>query len=166
MSTFFDREPRKKLSTAYAEKETTPVTYPGIAQFACTFPCMLFSRKNTITGAETQLTDSPYSDAHGAWMPGGDSIAYTMVIQEGSALAREIGILSISQPSSHRRVTYSGREKALHRYPDWSPDGRWLVFVSGEGTTNTLYVAPIRGGEMVGLMTLSFWHDSLPAWSR
>jgi hypothetical protein len=29
-----------------------------------------------------------------------------------------------------------------------------------------MYVAPLREGEMVSLLTFSFWHDSLPAWSR
>jgi Tol biopolymer transport system component len=35
-----------------------------------------------------------------------------------------------------------------HRYPRWSPDGRWIAFQRGDGVRYDIFVAPTAGGEV------------------
>jgi Tol biopolymer transport system component len=113
-----------------------------------------------------QLTTSPYSDAQASWSPQGDEIVYTMVVAEGGALQRELGVLSLQDPGHPRRATFSDPGEALHRYPDWSPDGRFVVFVSGDGEAARLYVKPAGGTYMVGITEASLAVSSAPSWAR
>jgi Tol biopolymer transport system component len=118
------------------------------------------------TGEELQLTNSPYSDAHPAWSPYGDEIVYTMVVAEGNNLLREIGVLNLYDLANPRRLTVSDGSKALHRYPDWSPDGRWVLFESGRDGDEEIYIIPARGGIMANITNAPESGDSAPAWSR
>jgi len=121
---------------------------------------------DTATAQVMQLTTSPYSDAHGSWSPVGEEIVYTMVVAEGDTLLRELGVLSLRDPAHPRRATFSESGKALHRYPDWSPDGRFVVFVSGDGDAAEIYVAPAHGFCMVSLTDAGWAASSAPSWSR
>lgn len=121
---------------------------------------------NTYSGEEIQLTSSPYSDAHPAWSPYGDKIVYTMVVAEGRKLLREIGMLNLYDPAHPWRVTKSNPQQALHRYPDWSPDGQWIVFESERDGNKEVYLIPARGGIMANLTSTSRSSDTAPAWSR
>ena len=118
------------------------------------------------TGEELQLTYSPYSDAHPAWSPYGDEIVYTMVVAEGNSLLREIGVLNLYDPVHPRRLTESAKTQALHRYPAWSPDGRWVVFESERDGNEEVYIIPAQGGIMANLTNAPESGDSAPAWSR
>ncbi len=113
-----------------------------------------------------QLTTSPYSDAHPSWAPNGDEIVYTMVVPEGSALLREIGVLNIYDPTHPRRVTFSEPGEALNGYADWSPDGRWIVFTSGRDGNEEIYLIPAGGGWAANLTNAPLSNDSGSAWSR
>ncbi len=119
------------------------------------------------TGADQQLTNSPYSDAHPSWAPGGDEIAYTRVVPgHNDALLREIGVLNIYNPTSPRLVTVSEPGEAYNGYPEWSPDGRWIVFVSERDGNSELYLIPSRGGWAANLTNAPLASDAAPAWSR
>lgn len=118
------------------------------------------------TGVDEQLTVSPYSDAHPSWSPGGDEIAYTMVIAEGGQLLREIGVLNIYDPAHPRRVTESEPGQAFNGYPDWSPDGRWIVFTSERDGNDEIYLVAARGGWASNLSSAPASSDRGPAWSR
>ena len=59
-----------------------------------------------------------------------------------------------------RRFTQGNRDHS----PRWSPDGRYLAFVSNRGEKNQLYLAPLDGGEPRQLTKAKFG-ISQPAWS-
>jgi Tol biopolymer transport system component len=121
---------------------------------------------NLETGKETQLTTNLYSDAHPAWSPLGDEIVYTLVIADGSKLRREIAVMSVYYPENPWLVTQGPARDALHRYPDWSPDGRWLVFESERDGNAEIYIMPARGGEMHNLTRAAGSAESGPVWGR
>jgi Tol biopolymer transport system component len=118
------------------------------------------------TGVETQLTTSPYSDAHPSWAPQSDEIVYTMVVAEGGALLREIGVLNVRDPAHPRCVTCDVSGAARHRYADWSPDARWIVFTSERDDNEEIYLIPAGGGWAANLTNAPLSSESGPAWSR
>ena len=118
------------------------------------------------SGEDRQLTSSRYSDAHGTWSPVGNEIVYTMVVAEQGNLLREIAVLSVDDPAHPRRVTRSKPKQAVHRYPDWSPDGQWIVFESERDGNKEVYLIPARGGIMANLTEASRSSDTAPSWSR
>ena len=59
-----------------------------------------------------------------------------------------------------RRFTYGKHDHS----PRWSPDGRWLAFISERGEKNQIYLAPLAGGEARQLTHET--HGAMePAWS-
>lgn len=153
-----------------------PVLRETQAVKSITFTVLVFTSRRTgnydlyladlATGAETQLTTSPYSDAHPSWAPQGDEIVYTMVVAEGSALLREIGVLNILDPAHPRCITCNVPGAALHRYADWSPDARWVVFTSERDGNEEIYLIPAGGGWAANLTNAPLSSESAPAWSR
>lgn len=117
------------------------------------------------TGIDQRLTTSPYSDAHPSWVPGGDEIAYTRVVPGFGALLREIGVLNIYDPTNPRLVTESKPGEARNGYPEWSPDGRWIVFVSERDDNQEIYLIPSKGGWAANLSNAPSSSDTAPAWS-
>lgn len=118
------------------------------------------------TGELRRLTANPYTDVHPAWAPSGDEIAYTTVIAEGGALRKEIAILNVRNPSYPRRVTVSEPGEGLNSYPDWSPDGQWIVFVSDRDGDGEIYIIPASGGLTMNLSQATGSNEGSPTWSR
>ncbi|MBC7260657.1 MAG: PD40 domain-containing protein [Chloroflexi bacterium] len=118
------------------------------------------------SGQQTQLTTSPYSDAHGTWSPQGNDIVYTMVWEEGGKLTRGVGMLNVSNPTQPWRVTFGDISTLGFRYPDWSPDGRFIIFVAGEAPWFELYAASSRGTTAVKLTSATSRSSIAPTWSR
>lgn len=104
------------------------------------------------------LTHEPESDNWSpAWSPDGSRIAF--------ASTRDGGTLSLwtmaADGSDLRRVTEGHGE-----YPDWSPDGRWLVYAAPPGSAGTydLWIVAAEGGEPRQL-TSTPGTEFVPAWS-
>ncbi|HET89651.1 MAG TPA: hypothetical protein ENN99_02785, partial [Chloroflexi bacterium] len=119
------------------------------------------------TRSERQLTSSPYSDAHPSWKPDGDEIVYTMVVSEGGAMRREIGMLNVHNPIP-QRVTEGQAGNGLNSYPDWSPDGQWIVFTSEQDGNAEIYLVLAASGRQwaVNLTAAPTSLDSGPVWSQ
>ena len=94
------------------------------------------------TRAETQLTDGALNDLSPTWSPDGKSIAF----ERG---AKEVHVIDVA---SRRDRTLATGELGFSPFPPnhslaWSPDGRWLAYLSGgEGAFQNPYVIPIAGG--------------------
>ncbi|MGC8787752.1 MAG: TolB family protein [Anaerolineae bacterium] len=118
------------------------------------------------SGRQIQLTTSPYSDAHGTWSPQGNEIVYTMVWEEGGRLTRGIGMLNVSNPAQPWRVTFGDIGALQFAYPDWSPDGRFIIFAAGDAPWFELYAASSRGTTAVKLTSATSRSSIAPTWSR
>jgi serine/threonine-protein kinase len=78
-----------------------------------------------IRGVRTRLTSEPRRQLHAAWSPPGEEIAYAELGDEaGIFLKRADG-----SGNARRLLTVKGQA------PSWSPDGRFIVFQSGGGSS-------------------------------
>jgi TolB protein len=120
-----------------------------------------------VTGGKVvQLTTNPHADTHPSWSPQGDRIAYTMGVSAGDAVRTTIAVLDLRDPTQPRQLTTADPDQARHRYPDWSPDGRWIVFASSLETGSELYLVPARGGAPVKLADAPGSDAIAPSWSH
>jgi Tol biopolymer transport system component len=118
-----------------------------------------------VTGQQIQLTTSPLADTHPAWSPSGDLIAYTRTVTGTLGETTEIAILDLRDPANPRRLA-GPPESVRYRSPDWSPDGRWLIFVA-EGPDGTeIDRIPARGGQPVKVADAPGMGQGAPAWQR
>ena len=115
---------------------------------------------------EAQLTANPHADTHPAWSPQGGEIAYTTVVSVGEPIQTAIAVLNLRDPANPRRLTDGSPDQANQRFPDWSPDGRWIVFASEQEEGTQLYLVPARGGTPVKLADTPGASAIGPAWSR
>jgi TolB protein len=70
-----------------------------------------------------------------AWSPDGSTLAVAM---SGS-------IWTVDRASGRARELTSNRK--YHSMPDWSPDGRWIVYVADDGGTIQLEIVDVTTGE-------------------
>ncbi len=94
--------------------------------------------------------------------PDGRRVAYIISQPDKESDETRIGIwvAPIDGSARARRFTFGKRDHS----PRWSPDGRYLAFVSNRGEESQLFVAPLDGGEARQLTKAPFG-ASQPAWS-
>jgi len=115
---------------------------------------------------EVQLTTSPQADIHPSWSPLGGEIAYTTGVSVGDTVQTAIAVLNLRDPANPRLLSASPPGQANQRFPDWSPDGRWIVFASEQEGGTQLFLLPARGGIPVKLTDAPGANAIAPAWSR
>jgi Tol biopolymer transport system component len=119
------------------------------------------------TGLEQRLTTNPYTDAHPAWSPVRDQIVYMAMVDPGTGIPqREIAILDPYDPDQQWLVTDDPHDASVHGYPDWSPDGAWIVFGSVVGDNAEISLMPARGGPAYNLTQSDRSGDIVPVWTR
>jgi len=104
-----------------------------------------------------RLTNAPGSDGHPAWSPDGTRIAFDS--ERNSPREGELGdriYVMNADGSRQRQLT-----KTFGKYPDWSPDGRHIVF-SGD----RLYIVNADGSKLTALATPRVARPVLPDWTR
>ena len=109
------------------------------------------------SGKPERLTTSQFAQAPSSWTAVGDAIAYT---EEHDGEYSQIWVLPMvgdRKPKLFLESTF------LLAYPEFSPDGRWLAYVSSESGDAEVYVQPYPGpGEKVRISEAGGYE---PIWS-
>jgi dipeptidyl aminopeptidase/acylaminoacyl peptidase len=94
--------------------------------------------------------------------PDGTRVANTVLWpdREDDENRMAVYIASLDGKEPARRFSHGKRDHS----PRWSPDGKYLAFVSDRGEKSQVFLAPLDGGEARQL-THAKWGISQPAWS-
>jgi dipeptidyl aminopeptidase/acylaminoacyl peptidase len=94
--------------------------------------------------------------------PDGKQVAYvqTWPDKDADETRMAVFIAPLDGSSPARRFTQGNKDHT----PRWSPDGRYLAFVSDRGEKNQLFLAPVDGGESRQVTKAKFGVSN-PAWS-
>ncbi|MEX2246750.1 MAG: S9 family peptidase [Dehalococcoidia bacterium] len=94
--------------------------------------------------------------------PDGKQVAYVVATsdREVDEMRIAVHVAPVDGKRPARRFTFGKRDHS----PRWSPDGRYLAFVSDRGEKNQIFIAPLDGGEARQVTKAKFGVMS-PAWS-
>jgi serine/threonine-protein kinase len=128
----------------FEDQSSRPIWSPDerwiVYSSATAGPENLFRRRADGSGEAERLTTNELWDQAASWSPDGQHVAFTQ--QSG-----------ISSPSQHIRVLEVNTRQerpfvqtaAAESQPAFSPDGRWLAYVSNESGREEVYVQPFPG---------------------
>ena len=148
----------------YEGQNTFPIWSPDGSRMAFrsdrSGPLSIYMTNSTNSRDVVQLTQGPM-DVPSSWTPDGKELAFT----RGSASiggSSDIYVVPVDQPTAARAVVATS---ASEIYPEFSPDGKWLVYSSNETGRPELYVQPYPGpGKRVTIT--SGGNVSEPVWSK
>jgi len=109
------------------------------------------SNENNLRTASA-ITEGPL-DTPSSWTPNGNELAFT---RDGNIYA-----VSASEPHTVRPLLDTAADE---RYPEVSPNGKWLAYTSNESGRYELYVQPYDGSGRRVTLTSSGAQE--PAWSK
>ncbi len=109
------------------------------------------------SGAMERLTKSDFYQIPGSWSPDGATLAFTELSPDD---LWHIFLLDLKS----RRITRFLNSPAAETYPEFSPDGRWIVYGSNETGRLEVYVRPFPGPG--GKWLISQEGGSEPLWAR
>ena len=101
----------------------------------------LYEKNSDGTGSEKLLTESELIKFPMAWSRDGQSIAY--VVQDPKTIA-DLWLLPLT---GDRKPTPLLDSKFGENFPQMSPDGKWLAYMSNESGTNQIYVRSFPKGD-------------------
>ena len=108
----------------------------------------------------TPVTPGPL-DIPSSWTPDGKTLAFTRGLSATGGNT-DIYVVSVDQPGDARPLIATMASEA---FPEFSPNGKWIAYVSNESGRAELYVQPYPGsGNRVTVS--SGGGVSEPAWSR
>jgi eukaryotic-like serine/threonine-protein kinase len=134
-------------------------------------PTNLFWQLADGSGGLERLTTSEYRDAPVSWSPDGQLLAF---IEVNSTTGIDIWVLRLGDPSagSLRDSGQAGQVRKAQPFlrtpfnesvPRFSPDGRWLLYISDESGRYEVYVKPYPGPG--GKWQISTEGGTEPAWN-
>src|SRR5437016_1710283 len=112
----------------------------------------------------TQVTSGDFDDSEPAWSPDGLSLAFSSnrsTPDPDRTYNSDIWIVAASNTDKGAHLTQLTSNPGPDRSPAWSPDGKWIAFISQTDlkamiyATHHLAVAPSSGGE-AKVLTLAF----------
>jgi len=125
----------------------------------------LFWRRADGSGDAQRLASSQYPQAPGSWHPSGKFLAFT---ESSPTTSTDLMLLAIDGDESSGwkpgKVTPLLATPAREWNPAFSPDGRWLAYVSDESGTAEVYVRSFPG--LSGKWLISTGGGNNPVWSR
>ena len=104
-----------------------------------------------------RLTTSDYLQSPGSWSPDGATLAF---VEGHPDTPYDILLLDLRS----RRVTPFLNSRAFEGWPEISPDGRWIAYVSDESGRWEIYVRPFPGPG--GKWLISQEGGMEPLWAR
>ena len=104
-----------------------------------------------------RLTQSEYVQWPGSWSPDGETLAF---VEDHPDSGYDILLLHMRD----RKVTPFLNSRFDEMYPEFSPDGRWMAYVSDESGREEVYVQPFPGPG--GKWQISNEGGQEPLWSR
>jgi len=117
------------------------------------------------SGGLERLTNSEYLQAPSSWSPDGQVLAFFEV---NPATQRDIWVLRMGEPSAGSgqvgKVQPFLRTRFDEAVPRFSPDGRWLAYISNESGRYEIYVQPFPGPG--GKWQISTEGGTEPVWNR
>ena len=124
----------------------------------------LFWQRVDGTGEAQRLTESPNAQFPGSWHPGGRFLAFEERVGPANV---DLKVLPMegSEASGWRPGTPTVflNTPSNETEPVFSPDGRWLAYVSDESGSLEVYVRPFQGS---GKWRISSDGGAHPTWSR
>ena len=110
------------------------------------------------TGKPERLTTNTFGQAPASWSVGTNAVA---IIQRPTTDTFGIFVMPMGGGDARKPSLFLESRFAL-LYPELSPDGRWMAYVSAESGMNELYVqAYPSGGEKTRISTSGGWE---PIW--
>jgi len=112
----------------------------------------------------TQITSGDFDDTEPAWSPDGRSLAFTSnrsTPDPDRTFNTDIWVVAANNTDKGAHPTQITTNPGADRSPTWSPDGKWIAFVSQtdakaiDYATHHLAIAPSTGGEEK-VLTLAF----------
>ena len=147
------------------------LAFVGVADWRADDSIQEWSTKRDIFVIDTDgsnlrnITKQAGSDNYPTWSPDGRSIAFA-AHREAHAWA-EIYVINVDG-SNQRRLTFNTpgtfEECCDDSFPRWSPDGRWISFVSKRDGNSELYKMHPDGTEQTRL-TKNSGFDAYASWS-
>jgi serine/threonine-protein kinase len=112
------------------------------------------------SGAVERLTTSARNQTPASWSPDGMTLAFVEEGESKGFFQFDILALSIADRKTRALIQTPANEMT----PEFSPDGKWLAYVSNESQRNEVYVQPYPGpGERHQISTNG---GEQPAWNR
>ena len=90
--------------------------------------------------------------------PDGRAVVYTLGAAEMDAnqIAHNIWVVPTAPGSQPRQLTQTGKDTR----PQWSPDGKWIAFLSTRDGASQVYVMPAQGGNAKKVTSISTGGDN------
>jgi eukaryotic-like serine/threonine-protein kinase len=108
------------------------------------------------SGSPTQLLDGTDSPSPFGWSPDGRSLLYREI---GGATGQDVWLYSAEKRAATPYLQSAANEWSA----SFSPDGRWVAYVSDESGRSEIYVRPFAGD---GRTQVSTEGGTAPVWSR
>ena len=108
----------------------------------------------------TAITPGP-DDTPASWTPDGKEVAFVHGNPESGSSSYDVSVVAVDHPNQLRPLLNDPRLNETH--PDFSPDGRWLAYVSDKLGRRDVYVQPYPGSGQPILISNGGGYE--PAWA-